>query len=166
MLPPEGIGPNIFVTSEESLENRPTTHMTTFHARSVRKITTFTGLVGTLLLFALSLAPTGAHAQAPARTAEVMPEFPGGSQALANFVTSNVSYPEAARKAGAEGTVYVHFVVATDGTVTEVKVPRPVNAGLEAEAMRVVKAMPAWKPGQQAGVAVPVLMTLPVAFKL
>jgi len=140
--------------------------MTTLHTSSVSKTATFIPWIGALLLFALCLVPSAVQAQLPARTAEVMPEFPGGSEALAAYVASNVTYPEAARKAGVEGTVYVHFVVATDGSVTEVNVPRPVNAELEAEAIRVVKAMPHWKPGQQAGAAVPVLMTLPVAFKL
>lgn len=140
--------------------------MIALHTRSAIKYTLFTSFASVLLLCAFSLAPQASQAQAPARTAEVMPEFPGGPQALAAYVASNVAYPEAARRSGAEGTVYVHFVVATDGTVTEVKVPRPVNPELEAEAMRVVKAMPNWKPGQQAGAAVPVLMTLPVAFKL
>ncbi|MCC7501869.1 MAG: energy transducer TonB [Flavobacteriales bacterium] len=140
--------------------------MTARKTRSAFKTSTLTSLASALLLFAITLVPREAQAQSPTRMAEVMPEFPGGQPALTAYVASNVSYPEAARKAGAEGTVYVHFVVAADGSVTDVRVPRPVDPDLEAEAMRVVKTMPTWKPGQQAGAAVPVLMTLPVAFKL
>jgi TonB family protein len=92
--------------------------------------------------------------------------FPGGNEALAAYMQAHVTYPAAAKQAGAEGTVYVHFVVDADGSLRDVKVPRPVNPELEAEAIRVVSAMPAWTPGKQGGKAIPVLMTLPVAFKL
>ena len=98
---------------------------------------------------------------------ETMPEFMGGSISLNNFLSSNIIYPEKARKAGLSGTVYVSFVVEPDGSVSEVKVVRGVGSDLDAEAVRVVKKTKGrWIPGEMGGVKVRVQMTLPVMFKL
>jgi len=123
-------------------------------------------VAGALTLVPWNLEPLPPTDQGPVRTAEVMPAFPGGNEALNTYITSNVAYPAGAKAAGIQGTVYVHFVVAADGTIQDVKAPRPVDRELEAEAIRVVSAMPIWTPGMQGGKAIPVLMTLPVSFKL
>jgi protein TonB len=87
---------------------------------------------------------------------EEMPEFPGGVQALYEFINSKIRYPAIARENGIEGTVYVQFVVGADGTVSQVEVLRGPGGGLNEEAMRVVGLLPKWKPGKQRGKAVPV----------
>ena len=98
--------------------------------------------------------------------AEQMPEFPGGMKVLLKFLQDNLKYPENAMKNNVQGRVIVQFVVEKDGTPTEFKVLRPVDPDLDAEALRVMKAMPKWKPGMQKGQVVRVKFTVPVSFKL
>lgn len=97
---------------------------------------------------------------------EVAPEFPGGIPALMKFLAQNVKYPTDAQKAGKQGRVIAQFVVTTDGSVADVKIIRGIDASLDQEAIRVIKAMPQWKPGTQDGQPVNVRYTLPVVFKL
>ena len=98
--------------------------------------------------------------------AEQMPEFPGGMKELLKFLQDNLKYPENAMKNNVQGRVIVQFVVEKDGTPTEFKVLRSVDPDLDAEALRVMKAMPKWKPGMQKGQVVRVKFTVPVSFKL
>ncbi len=97
---------------------------------------------------------------------EVMPEFPGGQEALAKFMVDEVKYPKKARRAGIEGKVYVSFIVDKDGSVTDVAVAKGVDPLLDEEAMRAVRLMPKWKPGTQNGKPVKTKFNLPVLFKL
>lgn len=97
---------------------------------------------------------------------EIMPEFPGGIAALHAYLSKNIEYPRMAREAGISGIVYLSFVVGTDGKLSDISVLRGVGGGCTEEAIRVVKAMPAWKPGIQRSKAVKVKMTLPISFKL
>ena len=97
---------------------------------------------------------------------EQMPEFPGGAQALMNFLTTNVHYPEAAYKTGAQGRVLVQFIVETDGTISHTNVLNQVNDDLAAEAVRLIGSMPKWKPGMQNGKVVRVKYVVPVTFRL
>ena len=97
---------------------------------------------------------------------EQMPEFPGGPEALMQFLAANVCYPEAAFKTGAQGRVLVQFIVDTEGRVNNAKVVKKVNDDLDAEAIRVIGSMPRWKPGMQSGKAVRVKYTLPITFRL
>lgn len=100
--------------------------------------------------------------------AEQMPEFPGGQQALMEFLRQNVRYPEMERDNDVQGTVYVGFVVDKTGKVRDAQLLRgvPKGPGLDSEALRVVRMMPDWKPGMQSGKAVHVQFTLPVKFTL
>lgn len=97
---------------------------------------------------------------------ENMPEFPGGREEMAKYLASAVKYPEEARKAGLQGTVYVTFVVEETGKVSNVKVLRGFNKACDESAMNAVKSMPNWNPGTQRGEAVKVQYNLPVKFKL
>ncbi|MFW6352289.1 MAG: TonB family protein, partial [Bacteroidota bacterium] len=97
---------------------------------------------------------------------EDMPEFPGGDAALHNFISQNIQYPSEARVKGIQGRVYVSFVVDTDGSIIEVRVVRSISPSLDAEAIRIVKSMPRWKPGTQRGKSVQVSYTVPVNFVL
>lgn len=98
--------------------------------------------------------------------AEQMPEFPGGMKEMLKFLQENVKYPENTMKNNVQGRVIVQFVIEKDGTPTEFKVLRSVDPDLDAEALRVMKAMPKWKPGMQKGQVVRVKFTVPVSFKL
>ena len=95
---------------------------------------------------------------------EQMPEFPGGMSAMIDFLQTNLKYPEDAIKQKVGGRVMVMFVVETDGSLSNVRVARKVFPSLDAEAVRVVKAMPKWKPGKEKGRPVRVNFTLPVVF--
>lgn len=98
--------------------------------------------------------------------ADQMPEFPGGVSALRHFIGNTVNYPVLARENGVEGTVYIQFVVNTDGTITDAFVARSADSALEKEALRVINSMPRWKPGMQNGIPVRVRFTVPINFVL
>ncbi len=102
----------------------------------------------------------------PFNVVEDMPAFPGGMEAMIQFISSNIKYPADAKKQKVDGRVLVKFVVEKDGSITEVKVIKPAFPSLDAEAIRVVKAMPKWKPGYQNGKAVRVQFTMPINFSL
>lgn len=97
---------------------------------------------------------------------ENMPEFPGGRGKLMQYLASNIKYPPYAKEAGIQGRVFINFVVERDGSITAVKVLRGIGGGCDEEAVRVVKAMPKWKPGMQRGKPVRVSFNLPVKFTL
>ncbi len=97
---------------------------------------------------------------------EKMPEYPGGIEALMKFLSMNVRYPAAAIKAGVQGRVLVNFIIEQDGSISHVRVDQKINDDLDAEAVRVVKAMPQWTPGMQDGETVRVKYTLPISFRL
>lgn len=97
---------------------------------------------------------------------EVMPEFPGGTSAMMDYIFKSLHYPSAALAAKITGRVFVSFIVNEKGKVTDVKVLRGIGAGCDEEAVRVIKEMPDWKPGMQDDKPVKVKYTLPVAFKL
>ena len=102
----------------------------------------------------------------PCNVVEDMPAFPGGMEAMSQFISSNIKYPADAKKQKVDGRVLVKFVVEKDGSITEVKVIKPAFPSLDAEAIRVVKAMPKWKPGYQNGQAVRVQFAMPINFSL
>ena len=102
----------------------------------------------------------------PFNVVEDMPAFPGGMEAMIQFLSSNIQYPADAKKQKVDGRVLVNFVVEKDGSITEIKVPKPGFPSLDAEAIRVVKVMPKWKPGYQRGQAVRVQFTMPINFSL
>ena len=97
---------------------------------------------------------------------ESMPEFRGGMSELYPYLQKNMKYPVMAKESGIQGKVYVTFVVEKDGSITDVKVLRGIGGGCDEEAIRVVAAMPQWKPGKQRGKPVRVQYNLPVRFTL
>lgn len=97
---------------------------------------------------------------------EQMPTFPGGDAALMKYLAENIKYPVSAQKAKEQGRVVVQFIVEKDGAVTGVKTVRSVTPALDAEAVRVIKAMPKWTPGRQGGQPVRVNYNVPVSFRL
>lgn len=94
------------------------------------------------------------------------PAFPGGDAALQRYLKDNLRYPAAARENDIEGTVYLGFVVNTDGSIVDIKVLRSVAGGCTEEAVRVVKGMPKWQAGINNGHKVRVRMTIPIKFRM
>ena len=90
--------------------------------------------------------------------------FPGGNMKLPAFIKENLKYPEDAD--GAHGRVIVNFVVEEDGSISDIKVVRGVHPSLDAEAVRVVKLMPKWKPAENRGKPVRTKYMLPIFFRL
>lgn len=95
-----------------------------------------------------------------------MPSFPGGTAAMMSYISSNIKYPQSAREALIMGRVIVSFLVEKDGSISDARVVRNVDADLDREALRVVKSMPKWKPGKNKGSVVRVKFTVPVVFRL
>lgn len=94
------------------------------------------------------------------------PEYPGGKQALDEYLASNMKYPQAAKDNGIEGTVDVAFMVKTDGSIGSIKIVRMVDPDLESEAIRLVKGMPAWIPADKNGQPVDAQTQVQVVFIL
>jgi TonB family protein len=97
---------------------------------------------------------------------EEMPMFPGGEQAMLDYVSKNVVYPSEAQEKGISGRVFVGFIVEKDGSVSNVKVLRGIGGGCDEEAVRVISGLPKWKPGKQDGKPVRVSYQMPINFKL
>lgn len=97
---------------------------------------------------------------------EIMPEFPGGQDALMRYLGEHTNYPYSERDLGIEGKAYVRFIVNTDGTLSDISVIKKDSPGFGKEGARVVASMPKFKPGMQQGKAVRVQMVLPFQFKL
>jgi len=97
---------------------------------------------------------------------EEQPDFPGGDAARIRYFNENIQYPAEARELNIQGTVYIGFVVEPDGSISNISLLRGIGGGCDEEALRVVVAMPRWKPGKQRNQAVRVKFTLPVRFTL
>ena len=108
-------------------------------------------------------ALTEVKPELPRTFVEQMPTFNGD---LVGYLAAHVRYPEAAREAGIEGRVVVEFVVNEEGAITNARVAQGIGGGCDEEALRVISAMPAWKPGKQNGAAVKVLFNVAVKFVL
>lgn len=98
--------------------------------------------------------------------AEVLPEYPGGPEAVLRHIAENVNYPKEARDKGITGVVYVQYDVLTDGSLGNFVVVRGAHPLLDAEAVRAVQTLGNYKPGMQRGKPVVVAMTLPIRFNL
>jgi len=97
---------------------------------------------------------------------EDSPEFPGGVQALLDYLRKNIKYPAICRENNIQGRVLVSFVVNKDGAIVEPEIVKSVNPSLDKEALRVISGMPNWTPGKQRGKPVRVKYTVPVNFRL
>ncbi len=95
---------------------------------------------------------------------EKSPEFPGGTEALNNFIRKNLRYPEELKESGISGMVIVSFTIDADGSIKDIKIVRGLDPLLDREAIRVIKLLPKWKPGMQNGKPVKTNYILPVKF--
>lgn len=103
--------------------------------------------------------PTGFHTT-------TAPEFPGGEASLRTYVRENLQYPPKARENKTQGEVVVRFDVDADGTLRNINLLKDIGDGCGAEALRLVRAMPPWRPAQNSGVAVKLEHTLKIDFVL
>ena len=97
---------------------------------------------------------------------EEMPMYPGGDPALLAYIAEHTQYPEVAKENNIQGRVIVRFCVTSKGSVNQVSVLKSVDPELDAEAIRVVNSLPAFKPGKQGGKPVPVWYMVPITFTL
>ena len=97
---------------------------------------------------------------------EEMPTFPGGDKAMMDYIYANIQYPEIAKENNIQGRVILRFCVTYKGAVDQVSVLKGVDESLNNEAIRVIKMLPAWKPGKQGGKPVNVWYSVPVTFQL
>lgn len=129
-----------------------------------------------LLLFAGAAANGRPVAGDPAKTetckdsvtskADVLPSFRGGPERLAEYLRVNLRYPKEEIAAGTEGRVVVRMVISKTGEVREPEIVQSLSPACDAEVIRIVRAMPRWKPGKSGGQPVNVYFTLPVTFRL
>ena len=110
--------------------------------------------------------PTVAEDDEVFEKVDVEPVYPGGIGELMKYLRDNIKYPKEAMDKGTQGRIVVQFVVEKDGSIADAKVVKPVDPLLDAEALRVVNAMPKWTPGKNKGEPVRVRFTLPVNFRL
>lgn len=96
----------------------------------------------------------------------VPPQFKGGYQGFGRYLGNNIKYPDYAREQNIQGQVILSFVVEKNGELTEIKVNKSVDPGLDAEAVRVLKESPKWLPGTRFGKPVRVIYSVPVSFSL
>lgn len=100
-------------------------------------------------------------------TCDIMPEFPGGQNALLQFLAKNIKYPTEAQQQGKQGKVVVTFVIEKDGSITNAKVTQALYPSLDEESLRIVKSMPKWTPGKMKdGKVVRVQYTVPLTYRL
>lgn len=97
---------------------------------------------------------------------EKMPEFPGGGQAILDFIAKTLQYPQIAKENGIEGRVVCSFIVEKDGSLSDINIVRGVDPSLDKEALRIIGEMPKWNPGTQRGKAVKVKYSVPINFSL
>lgn len=102
----------------------------------------------------------------PMMNSEKAPEYKGGMESMQKFLAKNIHYPVSAMNAKTQGTVYVQFIITKTGKVSDAKVIRGIGLDSDKEALRVVKAMPDWTPGQNKGKTVSVVMKIPIKFQM
>ena len=136
-------------------------------------------VVSALILLVIVIAPASANAQDKREkttqtrkdtatddkvyeVCEQMPIFEGGDAALLKYLRENLKYPDKTKDRGVQGRVVIGFIVEKDGSLTDVKVLRPVDIDLDAEVLRLVKGMPKWIPGRHNGQRVRVKYLLPI----
>ncbi len=104
--------------------------------------------------------------EAPEMEADELPEFPGGTASLLEYLRKTIKYPAVCRENNVQGRVIVSFTIDTDGSITDAEVVRSVDPLLDAEALRTISQMPAWKPGRKNGNIVKVRYSVPINFRL
>ncbi len=102
----------------------------------------------------------------PFMEVQEMPEPPGGLTGLYKYIAENTNYPKEAQENNIQGKVFVRFCVTSKGNIEQISILKGVDPELDAEAIRVVKTFPPFKPGKQAGRPVPVWFIVQINFQL
>ena len=97
---------------------------------------------------------------------EQMPSFPGGDEALYQWVNEHIQYPDVCKEQGIQGRVMVQLVIGKDGSIESAQATRSPHEALSKEAIRLVKSMPKWVPGRHGGRIVRSYFYLPIAFRI
>lgn len=97
---------------------------------------------------------------------ERLPEFPGGMVEFMKWLTKNLKYPALAQQQKIQGKVLVAFIINKDGTITDAKVVSSAGPELDREALRVIRMMPKWAPGEDHGKPCRTYFRIPIVFKL
>lgn len=100
------------------------------------------------------------------RIVEQLPEYPGGITEFMKWLTKNLQYPSVAQRTKKEGTCKVSFIVNKDGSISDIKIEKGLVSACDAEALRVIRAMPKWKPGKMKGEPVRTKVVIPIVFRL
>ncbi len=119
-----------------------------------------------VLLFTILTASVLSATYAQSDATEQMPQFPGGDKALFEFVAQNMVYPQEAFNARIEGSVFVEFIINTDGKAVDAKILRSLTPECDAEVLRIVSILPLWQPATKDGKPIATRFVLPVQFKL
>lgn len=93
-------------------------------------------------------------------------QFPGGNDKIPAWIEKNIKYPVIAKKSRIEGKVYIEFMVGVDGYIANVQILKGVSSSLNKEAIRIIKAMPKWKPGKIRGKVVSSIYNMSITFHL
>ena len=109
---------------------------------------------------------TKGSGEEPFVVVEEMPEFPGGDAELLKYIGDNTQYPLSAKEQNLQGRIIVRFCITSNGSVNQISVIKGVAPELDAEAIRVINTLPAFKPGKQGGKPVPVWYMVPITFAL
>ena len=122
-----------------------------------------------LLMFFMAFVSVNAYSQSDDsdeiyNIVEEMPEFPGGSSKMMEYIQDNRQYPAEAKELNVHGRVIVKFVIERDGSISNVKVLRGLGSGCDEEAIRLITSMPKWKPGKQRGKEVRTYFTYSITF--
>lgn len=97
---------------------------------------------------------------------EKMPEYPGGMDALMKYLVNNMRWPDSLAENAIQGLVICQFIVAKDGSIRDIELVRSLHEDLDREAVRLIKNMPKWIPGEENGKIVECRYTLPIKFAL
>lgn len=100
------------------------------------------------LLFLFLLSSVNSFGQDVYEVPYVSPEFPGGPSAMAQFIQENFKYPICSIGDEVVGTIWISCMIEKDGTLTNVKIAKGLSDLFDREAVRVIKSMPNWKPGE------------------
>lgn len=115
---------------------------------------------------ALPQVPAEAEDTTVLRTVEKLPEYPGGIVEFMKWLSHSLHYPPQARARKIQGKVVVSFIVNKNGTISSPKIEKHADPMLDAEALRVIKLMPRWKPGIMNEKPCRTMIAIPINFVL
>lgn len=130
------------------------------------KLSAFLTLVITCCLLQPAEAQVNNNVDTVFTQVEQPAQYPGGFEAMAEYLKKNMAYPKDARRSGIQGTVFVSFIVNKDGSISDVAVIKGIGGDCDQEAMRVVSIFPTWTPGMHHGKIARSRFVLPLDFKL